>query len=193
MRYYSMLKSFEFVDEIKKSAEIRDPKTYTQPVIEEVKQEPSVIDNRKETDEEVISLLREIKEKINVPENVDPSTILTEEEADKLLNILITLENNVFMETPLSRDLVAQFIWNIPRPFYEMAMRNYKRNNPPCMNPMYWFYAFCIDMNGLTPHMQDNAFADVVCTATAMSDEDFELLCNRAEEYQNMISTDIPE
>lgn len=192
MKYFDMLTAFEFVNELRQAAEKKDPSTYQQPVIEKPV-EKHVEDTRKEDEEEMLSLLREIKEKINVPENVDPSTILNEKEANALLDILIMLEKNVFTETPLSRDLVTQFIWNLPRPFYEMAMRNFKQNKPPCMNPMYWFYMFCIDLDGLNPRMQDNAFADAVCTAASMEDDDFAMLVDNATKYQDTLSSEIPD
>ena len=72
-----MLRAFEFVNELRQAAEKKDPSTYQQPVIEKPV-EKHVEDTRKYDEEEMLSLLREIKEKINIPENVDPSTILNE-------------------------------------------------------------------------------------------------------------------
>ena len=61
------------------------------------------------------------------------------------------------------------------------------------MNPMYWFYMFCIDLEGLNPRMQDNAFADAVCTAASMEDDDFAMLVDNATKYQDTLSSDIPD
>ena len=70
MKYFDMLAAFEFVNELRQAAEKKDPSTYQQPVIEKPVEKP-VENTHKDDEEEMLSLLREIKEKINIPENVD--------------------------------------------------------------------------------------------------------------------------
>lgn len=194
MKYFEMLKCFAFINGIKTVQ-----KTYTEPAPKiEPAPEPKpelppigeTFEKLKNEEEELLALLRDMKDNLKVPENVSPDTILNEDEVRNVMDILIQLQDELFVETPISPELVKQFVWNLPRPFYEMAMRNYKKKNPPCLNPLYWFYIFCIDLSDLNPIEQECAFADAVCTAATMEDDDFEMLADNAEKYRDTLSDD---
>ncbi len=192
MKYFNMLKVFEFVKDIKAAAEKYDFSKMPQPKIEPVRPEPDPIGDRyeklKDEEEELLSLLRDVKEQLKVPETVDPKTILSEEEVDNILKMLVQLQENIFSETPISQELVKQFVWNIPREIYDLSMRNYNQKKPPCMNPMYWFYMFCIDFSDLNILEKEGAFANAVCTATSMPDDEFEMLVDTANTYRDILS-----
>lgn len=192
MKYFDMLKAFEWVDTVKqKAVEINNNAEPEKPVVQPVVQAPvqSIVDNS--TSEEVLGLLRSIKEQIQVPEGKEKPTLLGETEVDNLLNLLMELERNVFKNTPLSRTLVKQFIWNIPLEVYELSMDNFRKNAPPCMNPMYWFYAFCIDFEGMNTHEKQIAFANAICTATGtMEQADYEEFMDQADEFETLIANE---
>lgn len=199
MKYFNMLKSFEWVEKIKQNHNVEKEQVEVKPVIEEEPKTP-VIDNT--VNEEVLGLLRSIKEQIQVPsyvsEETKTSTILNEEEVGNVLDILVKLQENVFKNTPISSVLVKQFVWNIPREIYNLAMNNFKSNAAPCMNPLYWFYVFCIDLSSMTMNEQQLAFANAIGTAMgSMEQTDYEALMDQADEYETMISeeeiSDIPD
>lgn len=191
MKYFDMLKSFDFIRKIKTTAENYDFSTFNQPVVQPVPTPPPPVNEKlKDDEEELLSLLRDVKDRLTVPDNVDPQTILSEEEVNNILNMLVQLQDNIFSETPISQELVKQFVWNIPREIYELSMRNYNMNKPPCMNPMYWFYMFCIDFTDLNTLEKEGAFANAVCTAASMEDEDFEMLVDQATRYREILSDD---
>ena len=126
MKYFEMLRCFEFINGIKTVQ-----KTYTEPA---PKIEPApapkpelppigeTFEKLKNEEEELLALLRDMKDNLKVPENVSPDTILNEDEVRNVMDILIQLQDELFVETPISPELVKQFVWNLPRPFYHTSV-----------------------------------------------------------------------
>ena len=173
-------------------------KGITQQVVEVIKEpEPEpvtptsvVVENAadKEDVNSIMSLLTSIKEQIKTPEGCEePSTLLTEAEVENVLDILITLQDQIFFMTPLSPELVKAFVWNIPRGMYELAMRNYANNDIPALNPLYWFYMFCIDTSDLLPEELKMTYAHVVATSIgSVTDEDFDKITELADQFETL-------
>lgn len=172
-------------------------KGITQQVVEVIKEpEPvtivptPVVENAadKEDVNSIMSLLTSIKEQIKTPEGCEePSTLLTETEVENVLDILITLQDQIFFMTPLSPELVKAFVWNIPRGMYELAMRNYANNDIPALNPLYWFYMFCIDTSDLLPEELKMTYAHVVATSIgSVTDEDFDKITELADQFETL-------
>lgn len=172
-------------------------KGITQQVVEVIK-EPDpvpvtptpVVENAadKEDVNSIMSLLTSIKEQIKTPEGCEESsTLLTEAEVENVLDILITLQDQIFYMTPLSPELVKAFVWNIPRGIYELAMRNYANNDIPALNPLYWFYMFCIDTSDLLPEELKMTYAHVVATSIgSVTDEDFDKITELADQFETL-------
>lgn len=172
-------------------------KGITQQIVEVIKEpEPvptvsvPVVENAadKEDVNSIMSLLTSIKEQIKTPEGCEePSTLLTEAEVENVLDILITLQDQIFFMTPLSPELVKAFVWNIPRGMYELAMRNYANNDIPALNPLYWFYMFCIDTSDLLPEELKMTYAHVVATSIgSVTDEDFDKITELADQFETL-------
>lgn len=173
-------------------------KGITQQVVEVIKEPeqvpiiptPVVVENaaNKEDVNSIMSLLTSIKEQIKTPEGCEePSTLLTETEVENVLDILITLQDQIFFMTPLSPELVKAFVWNIPRGMYELAMRNYANNDIPALNPLYWFYMFCIDTSDLLPEELKMTYAHVVATSIgSVTDEDFDKITELADQFETL-------
>lgn len=172
-------------------------KGITQQVVEVIKEpEPvpiiptPVVENAadKEDVNSIMSLLTSIKEQIKTPEGCEESsTLLTEAEVENVLDILITLQDQIFFMTPLSPELVKAFVWNIPRGMYELAMRNYANNDIPALNPLYWFYMFCIDTSDLLPEELKMTYAHVVATSIgSVTDEDFDKITELADQFETL-------
>lgn len=173
-------------------------KGITQQIVEVIKEpEPVpvtptsvVVENaaNKEDVNSIMSLLTSIKEQIKTPEGCEEaSTLLTETEVENVLDILITLQDQIFFMTPLSPELVKAFVWNIPRGMYELAMRNYANNDIPALNPLYWFYMFCIDTSDLLPEELKMTYAHVVATSIgSVTDEDFDKITELADQFETL-------
>lgn len=173
-------------------------KGITQQVVEVIKEPepvpiiptPVVVENaaNKEDVNSIMSLLASIKEQIKTPEGCEEaSTLLTETEVENVLDILITLQDQIFFMTPLSPELVKAFVWNIPRGMYELAMRNYANNDIPALNPLYWFYMFCIDTSDLLPEELKMTYAHVVATSIgSVTDEDFDKITELADQFETL-------
>ena len=172
-------------------------KGITQQVVEVIKEpEPvpviptPVVENAadKEDVNSIMSLLTSIKEQIKTPEGCEEASILlTEAEVENVLDILITRQDQIFFMTPLSPELVKAFVWNIPRGMYELAMRNYANNDIPALNPLYWFYMFCIDTSDLLPEELKMTYAHVVATSIgSVTDEDFDKITELADQFETL-------
>lgn len=207
MKYFNMLKSFQWVENIKSSAKAANhtaekEKQMFNSVKVETPPPKQIIDNT--ANEEILGLLREMRDKIEQPVGLtEKPTILNEEEVNNVLQILLQLQDNVFKNTPISQTLVKQFVWNIPREIYELSMKNYQDNSAPCMNPLYWFYVFCIDLENLSNKDRQLAFANAIGTAMgSMEQNDYEALMEQADEYESICAnaefsesgeSDVPE
>lgn len=174
-------------------------KGITQKVVEVTKEPdpvpvtPVIPENtaNKEDVNSIMSLLTSIKEQIQTPEGCEEKpTLLSESEVENVLNILMELQENLFFMTPLSPDLVKAFVWNIPRGMYDLAMINYANNGIPALNPLYWFYLFCIDTGDLLPEELKMTFAHAVSTAIgSVTDEDFEQMTGMADQFEMLNPT----
>lgn len=198
MKYYDMLKPFAWLGDIKQSQTVvkPEPEVIIKEVPVEVPVQSPAVNNT--MNEEVLGLLRSIKDQIEVPSGHDKSTILNEDEVDNILNMLVKLQDNLFSGTPISHTLVKQFVWNIPREIYDISIRNFNANKPPCMNPMYWFYAFCIEMDDLTTEQREMAFINALATAVgAIPEEEYDMFVEKAEEFEALLAeselNEIPE
>lgn len=74
-----------------------------------------------------------------------PDATLTDEEVDNVLTWLIGFHEKYFKLVPLTDTLTAKFLWNIPREVYKSASLAVIKELPDCLNPIFWFYALCLD------------------------------------------------
>ena len=74
-----------------------------------------------------------------------PDATLTDEEVDNVLTWLIGFHEKYFKLVPLTDTLTAKFLWNIPREVYKSASLAVMKELPDCLNPIFWFYALCLD------------------------------------------------
>ncbi len=70
---------------------------------------------------------------------------LTDQEVSEILTMLEEFEQNYFKNLPLSEKFAANFFWNIPYKVYKAAVRAKQQNLPVYFNPIFWFYAICLD------------------------------------------------
>lgn len=187
MNYRKMLKVYKSYEEMNVSNNV--PEKVETPVVEEQPVKEKIVYVKDESTDKnvnsIMEMLTDIKNQIKVPSGTEPSTLLNEIEVEVVLNILLTLQDKCFSMTPLSPDLVKAFVWNIPRSMYDLAIENYENNGIPALNPLYWFYMFCIDTTELSKAHIKLAFAHAVTTAVgSITDEDFESMVSTADDYE---------
>lgn len=128
----------------------------------------------------MMQLMKELAEKDNsAPANFD-SYALSDGEISQVLTWLLNFQEKYFPNTPLSDTLHQDFMWNIPKEVYRAAYDAEVLGYPDALNPIYWFYMFCLDC----PHDMIGEF--VMNAINGISDEDSEVIASHAKEYRRV-------
>lgn len=96
---------------------------------------------------EIISIMKEYANNsvVNIaPQNIE-NTVLNDDEIAKVLSYLLYLQKEYFGDIPLSKELCKQFVWNIPKNVYDAFDKSLIREEPDILNPLLFFYIFCVD------------------------------------------------
>jgi len=178
MKYWDMLK-------------VSDPPVIQQPV---VVPEPNIQSVETKTDDKYVELsdnvkkimemINDISNKNNEPPQGYDATSLKDNEIADVLTWLLEFRDKYFKEIPLAEVLQKSFVWNIPREVYEMAVKVTEYDYPDCLNPMFWFFIFCIDMD------EYSISKFIILADNAMSDEDREMIEQFADEYDESLADD---
>lgn len=128
----------------------------------------------------MMQLMKELAEKDNsAPANFD-SYALNDGEISQVLTWLLNFQEKYFPNTPLSDTLHQDFMWNIPKEVYRAAYDAEVLGYPDALNPIYWFYMFCLDC----PHDMIGEF--IMNAINGISDEDSEVIASHAKEYRRV-------
>lgn len=116
-------------------------------------------------------------------------TSLDDSQISLVVEMLLGFKDKYFSEIPLMDELQKSFVWNIPKDIYDVAERIWVQGRPDCLNPIYWFYMFCID-----PSIESIA-KFLVVAFNAMKNSDFEEVEQLADRYDDLndIETDDDE
>jgi hypothetical protein len=105
---------------------------------------------------------------------------LDDDQITEVLNTMLAFQDKYFSATPLNNELVQKFVWNIPKDVYKMHSYVKDRWMPDAMDPIYWFYLFCMK------NPQEAMGKFLVQAINSMSDKDFEEISQNADEYDEM-------
>ena len=119
-----------------------------------------------------------------------PDATLTDEEVDNVLTWLIGFHEKYFNLTPLTDTFTAKFLWNIPREVYKSASLAAVKELPDCLNPIFWFYALCLDdIDAMLP-----SFILSAINSITDNDEICSYIEDKTDDYkQNYLAMDIEE
>ncbi len=127
---------------------------------------------------QMMQIMKELSEKDNsAPANFD-SYALNDGQISQVLTWLLNFQEKYFPNTPLSETLHQDFMWNIPVEVYNAAYDAETYGYPDALNPIYWFYMFCMD----NPHDMIGEF--IMNAINGISDEDSEVIADHAKEYR---------
>lgn len=119
-----------------------------QPVVVEKVIEKEVIDQ--ETKDILMSIQDSLSNRAeSAPEWMNHTT-LTDEECAEVQSFLMGIKKDYFPDMELSPTIPKMFIWNIPRPVYEVFKHMKDNGETEQLNPLFWFFMCCVD---LTPEM----------------------------------------
>lgn len=104
---------------------------------------------------------------------------LDDEQIAEVLNTMLAFQDKYFSATPLNSELVEKFVWNIPKDIYKMHL-HVKDWLPDAMDPIYWFYLFCMK------NPQEAMGKFLVQAINSVSDKEFEEISQNADEYDEM-------
>jgi len=83
----------------------------------------------------------------------EPETILSEDEANRVMEYFTMLEDKYFSDIIMSERPSKLFVWNIPRSYYEDMVDAIDKGRPDYLNPMFLLYLAMTDYPGLAiPH-----------------------------------------
>lgn len=107
-------------------------------------------------------------------------TSLNDDQISTLVSMLLEYKEKYFSEIPLMDELQKSFVWNLPEEVFNTAKRVWETGRPDCLNPVYWFYMFCVE-----PSIE--AIAKFILVAyNAMKDSDFDCVESLADDYDDM-------
>ena len=104
---------------------------------------------------------------------------LDDDQIAEVLNTMLAFQDKYFSATPLNSELVEKFVWNIPKDIYKMHL-HVKDWLPDAMDPIYWFYLFCMK------NPQEAMGKFLVQAINSVSDKEFEEISQNADEYDEM-------
>ena len=101
---------------------------------------------------EVIQRLSSIEEMLrDISRNKVPDeekiTTMNDKQISDIIEFMLAIKNEYFPYVTLSRDISADFIWNLPRCVYQTAQRMIAYDEPTMLNPLFWFTLFCVDLD----------------------------------------------
>lgn len=115
--------------------------------------------------------------------------ILTDQEVSEILTMLEEFEGNYFKNLPLSEKFSANFFWNIPYKVYKAAVRAKNKGLPVYFNPIFWFYAICLDEpeDMIAPFVSEiisnlNDDDESISSIESATNEYIDLYLNKSEE-----------
>lgn len=146
----TMTDAYKKIDSEQASEETSEP-TEPEPVKEEfpeynpnspVAQMTSIIQNASPKD--VAKANRAMTVLTNALEQyeVNPPTLLGEDEVDDIMTYMGELETKYFSDIPLAEELNMEFVWNIPKYIYDDMCTASNNNVPDVLNPMFPFYIY---------------------------------------------------
>lgn len=141
MEYYKLIKT-------KNVHIIEKPVIVDKPVESVVKNEMEVsVDNTSKIISEMRNLFEEFAESKNIQyDGPSKSTSLNDDQVNYILERLLFLEENVFVDIPLNHENISRdFIWNIPEEIYELYVDAMSGVEHPVMDPIVLFYIFCAE------------------------------------------------
>lgn len=127
---------------------------------------------------DIQTLLKDYKP-MEAPPGYD-NTELNDDEIQDVLNTMLEFQDKYFAATPLSGELVQFFVWNIPKDIYKAHTHTKDYCLPDMMDPIYWFYLFCMK------NPQEAMGKYLVQAINAMTDDEFDVISNSADEYDDM-------
>jgi len=139
----------------------------------------SVDCSKQADDENMMKIIDEMK-KINSSYS-DKTTSLTEDEVSEVLSMLLNFQEKYFSEIPLSDDLSKDFVWNLPRSIYNLAIKSTMTDQIDCLNPIFWFYVMCV------PDIDKETLAKYILLAfNSISDADKDKIELLSDMYDDM-------
>lgn len=188
MKFYNMIKvGDKYNTEPKAEPKVQEPVIQT---VESPANPQQIYDDHKE---EIVNEISNMRQQLYgdiqnlfknyTPEEAPPgleNTELNDNEIQDVLSTLLKYQEQYFSETPLSKELVQAFVWNIPHQIYDAHKDAIDRCKPDMMDPIYWFYLFC--MKNPTEAM-GKYIAEAI---NAMEDEDYDTITKYADEYDEM-------
>lgn len=110
------------------------------------------------------------------------NTELNDDEITDVLNTMLEYQDKYFSATPLNGELVQSFVWNIPKEIYKTHLYVKHRWLPDGMDPIYWFYMFCMK----NPEQAIGKYIVEAINSITESDKDLEEISQAADEYDEM-------
>ena len=115
-------------------------KSYVQTPVQQPVQQVEHVDD---TPSEMVLLLRKMAEQqCQMPKALEES-VLDDVEVNMILEDALNFQSKYFSNIPLNRDILKQFLYNVPKNVYEGAkyMRNHPET-PDVLNPVLLLYPF---------------------------------------------------
>lgn len=130
---------------------------------------------------QIDSALMQNQPVVSAPSDIE-NTSLDDSQISMLTSMLLEYKEKYFSDIPLMDELQKSFAWNIPKDVFKVAERVWTLGEPDCLNPIYWFYMFCID-----PCVESIA-KFILIAYNAMKDDDFDKVESLADDYDEMMN-----
>lgn len=128
---------------------------------------------------ELVLLLRKLAERTSetkLPEVLEES-ILDDMEVNTILENALEFQKKYFENLPLSKTLVKQFVYNVPRPAYDgVKYCNIHQGTPDVLNPVILLYPFLTEEPG-------DSIGLYLMTLMKILDDNREVIENDAQAY----------
>lgn len=96
---------------------------------------------------EFVRLLKQIANNQVTPmPHVLSEAILTDNEVNDMLEYLLQFQSKYFSELPLEKDIIKQFLWNVPKPIISgMRYAQTHYDLPDILNPVMFMYPLMME------------------------------------------------
>ena len=135
--------------------------------------------NTESDSSELVLLLRKLTEQtshVELPEVLKES-ILNDIEVNSILENAIEFQKKYFENLPLSKTLIKQFVYNVPRPAYDgVKYYNMHPGTPDVLNPVILLYPFLTEEPG-------DSIGLYLMTLMKILDDNREAIENDAQAY----------
>lgn len=108
-------------------------------------------------------------------------TNLNDDEIAEVMSILMEYHDKYFKEIPLAKSFCEKFVWNLPKHIYDIAIGFKNKNEPDAINPLYWFYLFCME------NVESSMGKFIINALNSIPESD----CHRIEELANIYDDEI--